>query len=66
MLFYGAPFRAKILVVEYKNRVYVRGHKDVLGPTLTHFKISCMYLLDVLDILQQVFLPETARHKKAW
>ena len=37
---YGAPFRTKILVVEYINRVYVRGHKYVFGPTQTHFKMS--------------------------
>ena len=27
-------------LVEYNNRVYVRGHKYVLGPTQTHFSPS--------------------------
>ena len=27
-------------IVEYNNRVYVRGHKYVLGLTQTHFKMS--------------------------
>ena len=26
--------------LEYNNRVYVRGHKYVLGPTQSHFKMS--------------------------
>ena len=29
-----------ILLLEYNNRVYVRGHKYVLGPTQTHFSPS--------------------------
>ena len=36
---------------EYNNRVYVRGHKYVLGPTLTHFKMS-------LRRAQNIFMPK--------
>ena len=28
------------LFLKYNNTVYVRGHKYVLGPTQTHFKMS--------------------------
>ena len=34
-------FKGNVLgLVQYNNRVYVRGHKYVLGPTQTHFSPS--------------------------
>ena len=40
-----------ITEVEYNNRVYVLGHKYVLGPTQTHFKMS-------LRRAQNIFMPK--------
>ena len=37
--------------VQYNNRVYVRGHKYVLGPSQTHFKMS-------LSRAQNIFMPK--------
>ena len=38
-------------IVEYNNRVYVRGNKYVLGLTQTHFKMS-------LRRAQNIFMPK--------
>ena len=35
-------------IVEYNNRVYVRGHKYVLGLTQTHFKMSLRRALNIM------------------
>ena len=37
--------------MQYNNRVYVRGHKYVLGPTQTHFKMS-------LRRAKNIFMPK--------
>ena len=40
---------------QYNNRVYVRGHKYVLGPTQAHFK---MIFKMSLRRAQNIFMPK--------
>ena len=42
---------ANIALGQYNNRVYVRGHKYVLGPTLTHFSPSRQALNEINTVV---------------
>ena len=55
----GASLLALAKSIYYNNKVYVRGHKYVLGPTRTHFSPSLAARAKMsLRRAQNIFIPK--------